>query len=144
MWPPAKTMIMRAEPIAIGASGPALGGITVLPTVKTRKKVPMNSTRHFFIGFGRLEPKSSGKTNAFSAPAFRLPRGGRIVFQSGMTWESLVNPMVLKQPVYEPGKPIEDVAREMGLDPEGIVKLASNENPHGPSPRALEAARRAL
>ena len=40
---------------------------------------------------------------------------------------------------YEPGKPIEDVARELGLDPSGIIKLASNENPLGPSPKAAEA-----
>ncbi|PTY08586.1 histidinol-phosphate transaminase [Opitutaceae bacterium EW11] len=55
-----------------------------------------------------------------------------------------IKPSVLLQPVYEPGKPIEDVARELGLDPAGIIKLASNENPFGPSPRALEAAQRAL
>ena len=58
--------------------------------------------------------------------------------------ESLAKPSVLSQPVYEPGKPIEHVARELGLDPAGIIKLASNENPFGPSPRAVEAARRAL
>jgi histidinol-phosphate aminotransferase len=61
-----------------------------------------------------------------------------------MTFEALVNPAVLTQPVYEPGKPIEDVARELGLDPAGIVKLASNENPFGPSPRAVAAAKQAL
>jgi histidinol-phosphate aminotransferase len=61
-----------------------------------------------------------------------------------MTCAELANPGVLKQPVYEPGKPIEEVARELGLDPAGIIKLASNENPFGPSPRAMEAARRAL
>jgi histidinol-phosphate aminotransferase len=61
-----------------------------------------------------------------------------------MTFESLAKPSVLTQPVYEPGKPIEYVARELGLDPAGIIKLASNENPFGPSPRALEAAKRAL
>lgn len=45
---------------------------------------------------------------------------------------------------YQPGKPIEEVARELGLgDPETIVKLASNENPLGPSPRALDAMRTA-
>jgi histidinol-phosphate aminotransferase len=48
------------------------------------------------------------------------------------------------QPVYEPGKPIEEVARELGLDPATIIKLASNENPFGPSPRAVAAARSAL
>ncbi len=46
--------------------------------------------------------------------------------------------------VYEPGKPIEETARELGVDPAEIIKLASNENPLGPSPRALEAIRRAL
>jgi histidinol-phosphate aminotransferase len=61
-----------------------------------------------------------------------------------MTFEALVNPAVLTQPVYEPGKPIEDVARELGLDPAGIIKLASNENPFGPSPRAVAAAKQAL
>jgi histidinol-phosphate aminotransferase len=40
---------------------------------------------------------------------------------------------------YEPGKPIEDVARELGLKPADIIKLASNENPLGPSPKALAA-----
>lgn len=45
---------------------------------------------------------------------------------------------------YQPGKPIEEVARELGLgDPENIIKLASNENALGPSPRALEAMRAA-
>lgn len=61
-----------------------------------------------------------------------------------MKLETLVNPAVLTQPVYEPGKPIEEVARELGLDPAGIVKLASNENPFGPSPLAVAAATRAL
>src|SRR5436190_1512071 len=45
---------------------------------------------------------------------------------------------------YEPGKPIEDVARELGLKPHEIIKLASNENPLGPSPKALAAMRAAL
>ena len=38
---------------------------------------------------------------------------------------------------YEPGKPIEEVQRELGL--ERVVKLASNEGPFGPFPEALEA-----
>jgi histidinol-phosphate aminotransferase len=40
---------------------------------------------------------------------------------------------------YVGGKPVEEVARELGLAPERIVKLASNENPRGPSPKALAA-----
>ena len=43
---------------------------------------------------------------------------------------------------YQPGKPIEEVQRELGLAE--VVKLASNENPLGPSPRALEAIAAAL
>ncbi|WP_417567850.1 histidinol-phosphate transaminase [Marinobacter sp.] len=45
---------------------------------------------------------------------------------------------------YQPGKPIEELARELGLNPAEIIKLASNENPLGPSEKALSAARRAL
>jgi len=45
---------------------------------------------------------------------------------------------------YEPGKPVEDVARELGLKPSDIIKLASNENPLGPSPKALAAMHEAL
>jgi histidinol-phosphate aminotransferase len=40
---------------------------------------------------------------------------------------------------YVPGKPVEELAREFGLDPRAIVKLASNENPRGPSPKVLAA-----
>ncbi|MHB1144033.1 MAG: histidinol-phosphate transaminase [Thiobacillus sp.] len=45
---------------------------------------------------------------------------------------------------YQPGKPISELARELGLNEADIVKLASNENPLGPSPRALAAAQDAL
>ncbi len=44
---------------------------------------------------------------------------------------------------YEAGRGIEEVARELGRDPAEFVKLASNENPHGPSPAAVEALRAA-
>lgn len=43
---------------------------------------------------------------------------------------------------YKPGKPIEELQRELGL--ERVIKLASNENPLGPSPKALQAIRAAL
>src|SRR6267143_6704997 len=42
---------------------------------------------------------------------------------------------------YQPGKPVEDVQRELGL--ERVIKLASNEGPFGPFPTALEAMARA-
>jgi len=47
-------------------------------------------------------------------------------------------------PAYEAGRPIDDVARDLGLDPAGVIKLASNENAFGPSPLAVEAAKRAV
>jgi histidinol-phosphate aminotransferase len=43
---------------------------------------------------------------------------------------------------YEPGKPIEEVQRELGLT--NVVKLASNENAYGPSPKAVRAVREKL
>jgi len=58
-------------------------------------------------------------------------------------WE-LANAQLREIAVYEPGKPIEETARELGLDPSAIIKLASNENPLGPSPKAMKAMRDAL
>src|ERR1039457_5849469 len=54
------------------------------------------------------------------------------------------NPNLQAVPVYQPGRPIEEVARELGLAADGIIKLASNENPLGPSRLALAAMRKAL
>ena len=44
---------------------------------------------------------------------------------------------------YQAGRGIEEVARELGREPSEFVKLASNENPHGPSPAAVDALRKA-
>lgn len=49
------------------------------------------------------------------------------------------NPYISSLVPYKPGKPIEETAREIGMQPEDIVKLASNENPLGPSPLAVRA-----
>jgi len=43
--------------------------------------------------------------------------------------------------VYRAGRGIEEVARDLGLDPDDLVKLSSNENPFGASPKAVEAVR---
>ena len=40
---------------------------------------------------------------------------------------------------YVPGRGAEEVARDLGVEPEDLIKLSSNENPHGPSPAAVEA-----
>ena len=58
-------------------------------------------------------------------------------------WDQ-ANPHLRGLALYEPGKPIEETARESGLRPEQIIKLASNENPLGPSPHAVAAMQQAL
>ena len=55
-----------------------------------------------------------------------------------------LNPALATLPTYQPGRPIEEVAREHGLPVESIIKLASNENPLGPSAKALKAMESAL
>ena len=55
-----------------------------------------------------------------------------------------VNPVLEEIAVYQPGRPIEEVARELGLPSANVIKLASNENPLGPSPKAVAAMRKAL
>lgn len=56
--------------------------------------------------------------------------------------KNLVRPNVLSVKNYVPGKPIEEVQRELGL--KDVIKLASNENCFGPSPKAIEAIRKNL
>ena len=56
-----------------------------------------------------------------------------------MSISQYANQFVCDLVAYEPGKPIEETARELGLDPSQIIKLASNENPLGPSPLAKKA-----
>jgi len=57
---------------------------------------------------------------------------------------SLSRPELIKKEIFEiaeyvPGKSIEEIASAYGLDPGEIIKLGSNENPLGPSPKAVEA-----
>ena len=54
----------------------------------------------------------------------------------------LVNEPYLTLKPYIPGKPVSETERELGIT--GVVKLASNENPYGPSPKAVAAVREAL
>lgn len=57
------------------------------------------------------------------------------------TLEELIPDYIQGLPPYVPGRPVEEVEQELKIT---AVKLASNENPLGPSPKAMEAARRAL
>jgi histidinol-phosphate aminotransferase len=56
----------------------------------------------------------------------------------------LVTPSIERIQPYQPGTPIEQVAAKLGFDASEVVKLASNENPLGPSPRGIAAAAREL
>ncbi len=60
-----------------------------------------------------------------------------------MDVESLINPHLRAMQPYAPIVPFEVLSRRLGRRPEEIVKLDANENPYGPSPRALEAVARA-
>lgn len=53
----------------------------------------------------------------------------------------LVKPRILAVEPYRPGKPIDEVKRELGL--KKVIKLASNETPYGPSPKVLQAITKA-
>ena len=55
-----------------------------------------------------------------------------------------LNPALNTLPVYQPGRPIEEVARELGLERDEVIKVASNENPLGPSPLAVEAMKTSI
>ena len=57
------------------------------------------------------------------------------------TLEELIPDYIQGLPAYVPGKPVEEVEQDLKIH---AVKLASNENPLGPSPKAIDAARRAL
>jgi histidinol-phosphate aminotransferase len=54
----------------------------------------------------------------------------------------LIPEYISRLPIYQPGKPVEELERELGI--EGAIKIASNENPLGPSPAAVAAATQAL
>ena len=74
-----------------------------------------------------------------------LDKPARLRQNKGMiSVHDIANRELLDLVPYEPGKPVDDVARELGLDPASIIKLASNENPLGPSPLAMAAMRDAV
>ena len=53
--------------------------------------------------------------------------------------KQLARKSVLTIQPYEPGKPIEEAARELGIPEQDIIKMASNENPLGASPLGIQA-----
>jgi len=61
-----------------------------------------------------------------------------------LDYKKLLNSHVESIPPYVPGKSIQVTSAEIGIPPENIIKLASNENPLGPSPAAIDAAKKSL
>ena len=61
-----------------------------------------------------------------------------------MSLSDKLTPALNTLPVYQPGRPIEEVARELGIERDEVIKVASNENPLGPSPLAVEAMKTAI
>src|ERR1035438_4938643 len=77
-------MIISAEPMASGARLPAPGSMTVMPTVSTKKNVPMNSTRYFFIsGISIVEWRT--------VSIFSCRQNGRVSFQNLQFGEGLIS-----------------------------------------------------
>lgn len=76
-------------------------------------------------------------------PRRRLTCRAGLTDSRGVNFNQIANRHICDVPVYEPGRPIEEVAREHGLNPLAIIKLASNENALGPSPKAVKAMQRA-
>lgn len=67
-----------------------------------------------------------------------------LIYETRMLIMQIENPWIADLGLYEPGKPIEEVARELGFDSvDDICKLASNENSLGPSPLAIKAIKHA-
>lgn len=79
------------------------------------------------------------------SPPWHLTKDqGVLTLRHLMSLTQFANQFVCDLIAYEPGKPIDETARELGLDPASIVKLASNENPLGPSPLAQEAMKSSI
>jgi len=75
--------------------------------------------------------------NVKSAPFIKT-----VIANKALSWTPRVSPHLSELVPYPAGKPIEETERELGI--QGVVKLASNENPLGPSPLAIEAAAKEL
>src|SRR3954454_8977885 len=96
----------------------------------------MRSVGTSTIGSGN-RPSSGTERSLRGAGGVRAVSGGRFTELPDAFFRPSVNALT----PYQPGKPVEDVQRELGL--ERVIKLASNEGPFGPFPAAQEALARA-
>src|SRR5690349_19294772 len=87
-----------------------------------------------------MKSARSGKLGGHFARRFRMSTAAECAVASSMAG-AMVGENITGLVPYSPGKPIEEVKRELGLA--DVIKLASNENSLGPSPLAVEAMRAA-
>jgi histidinol-phosphate aminotransferase len=125
----------REDPHGNNVNRPIHGGMTSRASADRREPVPptkpKRETKPLFTGRVEITPD--------------LDNPARLRQINGvLSITDIANRELLDLVPYEPGKPVDDVARELGLDPASIIKLASNENPLGPSPLAVAAMRHAL
>src|SRR5205814_9670415 len=106
-----------------------------LVVIQTAPKFPQRICRYKPRVLAVLSPRRPNPNRARARPRARI---GLTLRRMSSIWD-LANPQLRDLPVYEPGKPIEETARELGAQADEIIKLASNENPLGPSPKALAA-----
>lgn len=132
--------LLCAQEIGVPGSQPRC--IRVLMHVNTTKS--QKEMRHVYLREARaLRPDLPGNG---AVPDTGATPAGASEGQGALASSAYVGPRprpaIARIEPYEPGKPIDEVRRELGLT--DIIKLASNENPLGPSPKAMEAARDAL
>src|SRR5215211_8844069 len=105
-----------------------------------RSKVGGRRQREGDLGGPRGVRRCSRRRRPASPPPQGRHRAERVVVGVGEVPAGVLRATLDEVSAYEPGKPVEEVQRELGLD--RVVKLASNEGPFGPFPAALEALER--
>ena len=116
-------------------------GKSLANRTKNAKKNLQNQAKNtrFLTCFCRVQFINKSQNN-LALPEFPLFSEKNVLHINAVR----LNPFLKNLPVYQPGRPIEEVARELNLPAESIIKVASNENPFGPSPLALAALQKAI
>jgi histidinol-phosphate aminotransferase len=90
----------------------------------------------------RVLISSSAKKRPMSAPAIKSPRK-RLRRTAPPSFAALANEHLRRFATFQPAKPFHAVAAELGISTQNLARLAANENPLGPSPRAVAAMKAA-
>ena len=134
-----------ADPAAAGSPRSSVGALTAVGLVFVWRRCAASGsdeTPAFEPARGavgrRLRADTAQRRSRTTTSPRRRDRAGSRALPAGRA----SGPRARRLVPYEPGKPVEEVQRELGL--ERVVKLASNEGPFGPFPAALEAIERSL